>query len=196
MAKLTRADLKQFFETGDKPTQAQFADLIDSLFALIDNNTVDKVIIVNVPIFGTGAGGKILKRGNATLAMGEFSSDDTTITSDDGGFILGGWLFISSAVSSLGFDTSAIIQGLTNRTEILMNGIIGFQIQLVGGIFKVLITGEEINIGASILEKIGFYGKSPILKPAITGSRAGNAALTSLLTELDNLGIINNTTTI
>ena len=26
----TRTQLKQYFETGDKPTQAQFADLIES----------------------------------------------------------------------------------------------------------------------------------------------------------------------
>ena len=30
MSRETRATLKAFFETGDKPTQAQFVDLIDS----------------------------------------------------------------------------------------------------------------------------------------------------------------------
>jgi len=37
MAIKNRADLKAFFETGDKPTQEQFADLIDSCFNLINN---------------------------------------------------------------------------------------------------------------------------------------------------------------
>lgn len=37
MAQLDRAALKAFFETGDKPTQTQFADLIDSLFNFIDD---------------------------------------------------------------------------------------------------------------------------------------------------------------
>jgi hypothetical protein len=32
MAVQTKTVLKSYFETGDKPTQAQFADLIDSLF--------------------------------------------------------------------------------------------------------------------------------------------------------------------
>ncbi len=36
----TRASLKAFFETGDKPTEAQFSDLIDSLFNLVDDNGV------------------------------------------------------------------------------------------------------------------------------------------------------------
>jgi len=34
MSERSRAILKSYFETGDKPTQAQFVDLIDSLFSL------------------------------------------------------------------------------------------------------------------------------------------------------------------
>ena len=41
---------------------------------------------------------------------------------------------------------------------------------------------------------IGFFNTTPIAKPTITGSRAGNAALTSLLTQLTNLGLITNGT--
>lgn len=41
---------------------------------------------------------------------------------------------------------------------------------------------------------IGFYGGNPIAKPAVTGSRAGNAALASLLTALANLGLVTNST--
>lgn len=37
---------------------------------------------------------------------------------------------------------------------------------------------------------MGFYGATPIVKPTITGSRGGNAALASLLTNLASLGII------
>lgn len=50
------------------------------------------------------------------------------------------------------------------------------------------------NITATATE-LGFYGTSPITKPAITGSRAGNAALASLLTQLANLGLITDSTT-
>lgn len=35
----TRNTLKEFFETGDKPTQSQFADLIDSMFSLLDDGS-------------------------------------------------------------------------------------------------------------------------------------------------------------
>jgi hypothetical protein len=37
----TRAQLKEFFETGDVPTEAQFADLIDSLLHLTEDTTDD-----------------------------------------------------------------------------------------------------------------------------------------------------------
>lgn len=42
---------------------------------------------------------------------------------------------------------------------------------------------------------IGFYGTSPVAKPAVTGSRGGNAALASLLTQLAALGLITDSTT-
>lgn len=39
----TKAQLKQYFETGKIPTQAQFGDLIDSIFNIINspNNSLD-----------------------------------------------------------------------------------------------------------------------------------------------------------
>lgn len=41
---------------------------------------------------------------------------------------------------------------------------------------------------------LGFYGESPLGRQTVTGSRGGNAALTSLLTALANLGLIINST--
>jgi hypothetical protein len=42
---------------------------------------------------------------------------------------------------------------------------------------------------------MGFFGTAAITKPTVSGSRGGNAALGSLLTALDNLGLIKNSTT-
>ena len=39
MPKQTRITLKGYFETGDTPSQAQYADLIDSNLNLSENNT-------------------------------------------------------------------------------------------------------------------------------------------------------------
>jgi hypothetical protein len=43
--------------------------------------------------------------------------------------------------------------------------------------------------------RLGFYGTTPSAKLAVTGSRAGNAALASLLTQLAALGLITDSTT-
>ena len=140
MAILTREDLKEFFETGDKPTQAQFADLIDSLFTLIDNNTVTKVIIVNVPIVGDGSGGKILKRANAVIAMGEFGGDDIAITSDNGAFVAGGAMFISPTEAALYFN--GIFRIGSNLSNSSMStpgvGLIAITDIAIGGVLPIL----------------------------------------------------------
>lgn len=47
--------------------------------------------------------------------------------------------------------------------------------------------GDIIRIGAS---KLSFFGNVPMLRPSIGGSRAGNAALASLLTNLQSMGLI------
>jgi hypothetical protein len=53
------------------------------------------------------------------------------------------------------------------------------------------ISGSLKHTGAAL----GFYGTAAIAKPAVVGSRGGNAALASLLTQLANLGLITDTTT-
>lgn len=45
------------------------------------------------------------------------------------------------------------------------------------------------------VQPLGFYGTTPVAKPTVTGSRGGNAALTSLLAALSSTGLINNNTT-
>ncbi|MEU1134925.1 hypothetical protein ABZ383_34570 [Streptomyces sp. NPDC005900] len=47
------------------------------------------------------------------------------------------------------------------------------------------------HLGATL----GFYGAAAVSKPAVTGSRGGNAALASLLTALAQLGLITDSTT-
>jgi hypothetical protein len=42
---------------------------------------------------------------------------------------------------------------------------------------------------------VGFYGTAPVAKPTVTGSRAGNAALASLLTALASQGLITDSST-
>jgi len=51
---------------------------------------------------------------------------------------------------------------------------------------------KNVTMGPNVL---GFYATAPIAKPAVTGAKAGNAALTSLLTQLAALGIITDSST-
>lgn len=70
---------------------------------------------------------------------------------------------------------------------------------------SVIIDTQEYQLNATnatidapntkVMGKVGFNGKDPITTPTITGSRAGNAALTALLTQLQNYGLIVDATT-
>lgn len=49
----------------------------------------------------------------------------------------------------------------------------------------------NITLGGSAASpRLGFYGATAVVKPTVTGSKGANAALTSLLTALANLGLI------
>ena len=67
----SRAVLKTFFETGDKPTAAQFADLIDSCFNLVD----DSIAISEV----TGLAAQLAAKVTAVIGYGLSSNDYTSI---------------------------------------------------------------------------------------------------------------------
>jgi len=52
----------------------------------------------------------------------------------------------------------------------------------------------NVNTDLAVTGKSGFYGTSPVSKPTVTGSRAGNAALASFLTALASEGLITDST--
>src|SRR5579885_3466244 len=54
--------------------------------------------------------------------------------------------------------------------------------------------GMEVS-QASGNHTVGFFGHAPVTKPNVTGAKGGNAALTSLLTQLASLGLITDSTT-
>ena len=65
-----------------------------------------------------------------------------------------------------------------------------------------VVTGTETVNGAMTMKgaldhdgtTVGFYNTAPVAKPTISGSKAGNAALASLLTQLAALGLITDST--
>lgn len=66
---------------------------------------------------------------------------------------------------------------------------------LVGSAYYTTTEQEGWRVrGASGGVQLGFFGMTPTAKPAITGSRGGNAALADLLTKLALLGLITDST--
>ncbi|MFE5835300.1 hypothetical protein [Arthrobacter sp. NPDC056493] len=62
----------------------------------------------------------------------------------------------------------------------------------------ILQTGSSTGtrLGGAATQKLAFWGARPITRPTVTGSRGGNAAVTALLTQLANMGLITNNTTV
>jgi len=52
MPQKTKAELKAYFNTGDRPTEAQFGDLIDSTFNTVGFVAADPVLIDPAPVSG------------------------------------------------------------------------------------------------------------------------------------------------
>ena len=53
----------------------------------------------------------------------------------------------------------------------------------------------EVGSAMKFLSTVGFNNTNPIAKPTVSGSRAGNAALASLLTALSNYGLVTDSST-
>ena len=90
------------------------------------------------------------------------------------------------------------------RTTVFNGDYIGYStsingiLAVVGGVPALQMQAAQTTITNSLSltgSGIGFFGTSPTTKPTVTGSRGGNAALTSLLTALATLGLITNSTT-
>lgn len=89
-----------------------------------------------------------------------------------------------------GNDDLRIVQSIDNTFDVQVR--LGATTD--GGTLKLQPSSGSTSIGSSG-GYVGFHGATSIAKPTITGSRGGNAALESLLTQLANYGLITNSTT-
>ena len=101
---------------------------------------------------------------------GQFYFNAGTNTNSDIYFAVSGGFVNAMIVKASGAILVGRSSGLTGAGDMDVNG--------------------KLRVGSSI----GFYGTTPIAKPTVTGARGSNAALTSLLTALANLGLITNST--
>lgn len=96
MAIVTRASAKAYFETGDKPTQAQFIDLIDGAMFNEDFSTFGKALVSAAT---TAAG--VLMLGAGTVGAKVFDAATTASAQNNiGGGTVGKTLFESIVTAS------------------------------------------------------------------------------------------------
>lgn len=98
---------------------------------------------------------------------------------------------INIGANSAGFSGDWAIYDYTNWNSYLRANL------LLGTTTDGMTAGGSLAVAGDLAHrgsKAGFYNATPITKPAITGSRGGNAALASLLTALVNLGLITDST--
>ena len=119
MAKQNRSTLKGYFETGDVPSQAQYADLIDSKVNLSESNTGDISLTGNVNVTGNiTASAGITSSG--TINCGLINA--TRITDSDlsnGGVVLAGTNGVLATDTDITFSTDTLtITKITNVNSI------------------------------------------------------------------------------
>jgi hypothetical protein len=109
-------------------------------------------------------------------------------------------------VSTTFTDLVDVFKGAYKQTQLgTINNRMGQSSQITGGgvdDFEIYQPSGEIQltIGGTTPVRVaggalGFFDGTPVSKPNITGSRGGNAALASLLTNLAGLGLITDSTT-
>jgi len=105
---------------------------------------------------------------------------------------LGALVLSGGPTVSVGTSTSGQVL-IDAGTNIRLRSTNGGTISLIGA--GAGTTNIVIHNTSNALTKLGFFGATPIVQPTVTGSRGGNAALASLITQLVNLGLIIDSTT-
>ena len=128
MSIVTKAILKGYFETGDRPTEAQFVDLIDSL-AILGTNTNDITFIGTVTAT-TGSFGYLDLTGGADFDsinvgggyFGAFVGDGLTVT-NTGQLSTDDFILTDTYVSASTFLSTPKIKSPSTKFIIVQNAI-------------------------------------------------------------------------
>ncbi len=70
-----------------------------------------------------------------------------------------------------------------------------FDLNISGGNNIAMSTTTGTMIATAVNQLLGFWGAAPVTQPTVTGSRGGNVALASLLTQLSTMGLVVDSTT-
>ncbi len=141
--------------------------------------TLSSALNQNLSILATGTGDIVINPGTGDITLtGVLSATAAGVTTLQGG--------VGGATSTIIMDAAGGIDLLTDSNQ---DATITAE-----GTGNILLdaTGDDITLTSL---NLGFYGATAAPKPTITGSRAGNAALADLLTELATLGLITDSST-
>jgi hypothetical protein len=122
---------------------------------------------------------------------------------NSGGGTIGTWVgfYVANVtVATTAYGIQSMINAATGRWNLYISGT---AINYLAGNLLLGTTTDGMTAGGSLAiahdlahrgTKVGFYNTAPVTKPAVTGSRGGNAALASLLTALAGLGLVTDST--
>lgn len=131
MAIKTATELKAYFETGDKPTQSQFEDLIDTLFSAVPDYKVYRALISQS---GVGA---------PTATVLENTLGNIIYTYDSAG------QYIGTLTGGFTNNKTSILSGSTNNGDIAIvtrNNVDTIIIVALGGDDNLNQTTLEIRV--------------------------------------------------
>lgn len=136
------------------------------------------------------------------LVHGSATTGNSIRVTADGGLahgITAGFDILASGIGAGAFgraDSSDIVASASNAFQ-FGPGTNANADSLQVGSGVLLEASGDVTIGGALNHdgaSLGFFGTAPAAKPTVTGSRGGNAALASLLTELAGLGLITDST--
>ena len=163
MAKQYRTTLKNYFQTGDKPSQAQYADLIDSKVNLSESNTGDIELRGNINILegNITASGNISASGNILADSGSFNyieSINKIRHTDDPN-------------TEIGFASDTVVIKANNRET--FRGGSNFT-RLGNDSTPTQISGSSIQFKSPINTTAGFVGLTIVTTGNITSTATGS----------------------
>lgn len=151
-------------------------------------------------IDSTGAGfGALAGGGGAQGNLGDAQFNDGTGALTDANSINSGALFRLDTFGNFTFDSSnsvSLAAGLAGETDLTLDqssaaiNIDAENAISIGGNSP----STSVRFGNGTCS-LGFFNQAGITQPIVTGSKAGNVALTSLITQLAALGLIIDSTT-
>lgn len=132
------------------------------------------------------------------------SNDQVTLRENTITDVWSNTLSFAAAVYSRSQDNKLTLQGNRMRAGGHASTVInqdGVYVASTTGVRMLDMGGGDTTIaatpwrGSTAVRQVAFYGAAPVAKPVVSGAKSGNAAVTSLVTALAQLGLITNSTT-